>query len=414
MARDRGHAEVSYTDLLITLDYLLTRTNEDHPANTSEMCRYARDEYGLVYRENEDNSVGNQVKHTRFAQCIDFLFDFSNKHPGSLPFVLKRKNGHGKAYIEYKYNFDNEQIVKLLAAVRNDKYTSNKDADIIIDNLLYLLSNVYNQDELEQKVEDFTNHVNKPNALTKRRIKIVQKALNEGKMFQIERDVFENGKMHKESFYCRVYQIKEYRNRLYAILLPIAKHFVICDAIENLKIKEDTLMEDDERNLEKEFMERSSYASYFFENFDDMIGKNKIPTNLVATRVSFYFDYDNYELIKNSFENFFSESPEIILCNKFNVSDKKGLSLKSNEYFIDPVKLNDGETPTHCVVNLVVNKTAFESWLISDPLGTGEVLIADLINIAGPESLNTYLAEFFKEKFKKYEKYLIKNLYPNS
>ena len=123
-------------------------------------------------------------------------------------------------------------------------------------------------------------------------------------------------------------------------------------------------MEDDERNLEKEFMERSRYASYFFENFDDMIGKNKIPTNLVATRVSFYFDYDNYELIKNSFENFFSESPDIILCNKFNVSDKKGLSLKSNEYFIDPIKLNDGETPTHCVVNLVVNKTAFESWLI--------------------------------------------------
>ena len=414
MARDRGHAEVSYTDLLITLDYLLTRTNEAHPANTSEMCRYARDEYGLTYKENEDSSVGNQVKHTRFGQCIDFLFEVNKKHPGALPFALKRKNGTGKAYVEYKYNFDNEQIIKLLAAVKNDKYTSNRDADIILDNLLYLLSNVYNRDELEQKIEDFTKHVNKPNALTKRRIRIVQKALNEGMTFQVERDIFENGKMHKVLLYCRVYQIKEYRNKLYAVLIPLTKRFILCDAIENLKIKEDSLMEDDKRDLEKEFISRNSYASYFFENFDDMIGKNIIPTNLVANRVSFYFDYDNYELIKSSFENFFSESPNIVLCNKFNLSDKKGLSLKSNEFFIEPIKLVDGEVPSYGVVNLVVNRTAFESWLISDPLGTGKVLIADLVNIAGPESLNIYLADFFKEKFEKFERYLVKNLYPNS
>ena len=413
MARDRGHAEVSYTDLLITLDYLLTRTNEAHPANTSEMCRYARDEYDMVYKENGD-SVGNQVKHTRFGQCIDFLFEISKKHPGALPFVLKRKNGNGKAYIESKFNFDSEQIIKLLAAVKNDKYTSNRDAEIIIDNLLYLLSNVYNQEDLEQKVEQHTKNVNKPNSLTKRRIKMVQRALNEKKIIQVERDIFESGKMHKISLYCRVYQIKEYRNSLYAILIPLNKNFILCDAIENLKIKEDSLMEDDDRDLEKEFVKRNSYASYFFDNFDEMIGKNIIPTNVVAARVSFYFDYENYELIKNSFENFFSESPNIVLCSEFEVSDKKGLSLKSDEFFINPKVLSNGETPKYGIVNLVVNKTAFESWIISDPLGTGKVLIADLITIAGPESINIYLADFFKEKFDKFQRYLVKNLYPDS
>ncbi len=414
MARDRGHAEVSYTDLLITLDYLLTRTNETHPANTSEMCRYARDEYGLAYKENEENSVGNQVKRTRFSQCIDFLFEVNKNHPGSLPFSLKRKNGTGKAYIDNKYNFDNEQIIKLLAAVKNDKYTSNDDAEIIIDNLLYLLSNVYNSKELEQKIKDHTKNVNKPNVLVRKKIKIVQKALNEEKILQVERNVFENGKLNKVLLNCRVYLIKEYRNKLYAILIPLNRNFILCDAIENLEIKENSLMEDDKRDLEKEFIKRNKYAAYFFDNFEDMIGKNIIPTNVVAIRVSFYFDYDNYELIKTSFENYFANSLKIILCNKFNLSNKKGLSLKSDEFFIEPIKIADGETPSYGVVNLVVNRTAFESWLISDPLGTGKTIIADLITIAGPESLNIYLAEFFKEKFEKFERYLIKNLYPDS
>ena len=264
----RKHNEVSYIDLLVTLDYLLNKTNKEHPTFTVDMCRYARDEYDLSY--SEDTKVGNQVKHTRFAACLSFLWDAYNEYPGAFPFILK-KTPKGRYYIEDKYHLDEEQKIKLLSAVKNDKDISNKETNIIIDNLLFLLTNQYDVDYYKSKIVTRDKSVRKPTAKEKKKIKQLQQALEEEKLVILNRQIYRDGKMTNKSLYCRVYQLKEYKNQLYAILIPVADKVLICDYVGNLDIVEDELYEDDPRDLEKELFDRNEAFSYFYKDLDELI-----------------------------------------------------------------------------------------------------------------------------------------------
>ena len=72
----RTEAQTHFIELLLTLDYLLNYTDENHPATQQDICRHAKD-FGLKY--DSKNPVGNDVRRQRIGDCLQFLQSICNK-----------------------------------------------------------------------------------------------------------------------------------------------------------------------------------------------------------------------------------------------------------------------------------------------------------------------------------------------
>ena len=83
-----GHSDtkIHQIELLLTLDYLLRFTDENHPASQQDICRHAND-FGLRYDSKAKS--GNDVRRQRIAGCLKFLMDVTNKFPAEVPFILE-------------------------------------------------------------------------------------------------------------------------------------------------------------------------------------------------------------------------------------------------------------------------------------------------------------------------------------
>ena len=371
MPRNRGHSEVNYIDMLITLDYLLNHTDENHPAYTSRMCEYAKEKYNLAYT---GGNAGDEVKRQRFSSCLSYLYNNCRDY---LPFTLKIQKG-GKYYVEDKFGFDEDSLVKLLSIIKNDKYISNNDSEQMIDKLLGVFSNENNIDKYKQKLEGHNKNVKRVNPLTRRRLAIIEKAFIEERVVLINTRKYQKSGQYKEKqIYCRVYAIKEYNGKPYAILIGIIDGYVVCDAIENLDIVENSGYEDFERDLNEEFINNNPSKVHIYANLEELINKTIIPVSFKFIRVSFSFTIEHLVMIKNSFDNFFS---------------KKLPFVEDGENFV--------------VKDLDVNKDAFISWLLSDPVGEAKICILDILSNVEPESLYRFVGLYYLSKIEKYKEHL--------
>ena len=73
-------------ELLITLDYLLNHTDENHPATQQDICRHARN-FGLKYVDNA--KTGNDIRRQRIGDVLRFLKEISSKYQDSFPFIME-------------------------------------------------------------------------------------------------------------------------------------------------------------------------------------------------------------------------------------------------------------------------------------------------------------------------------------
>ena len=100
--------EIHRIELLLTLDYLLNHTDEDHPATQIDICKHARD-FGLTYGGGKPGDV---VRRQRIDDCLQWLqsicYKFEKKD--KIPFVINSTNS-GKFYIEEKNRLNEEQII---------------------------------------------------------------------------------------------------------------------------------------------------------------------------------------------------------------------------------------------------------------------------------------------------------------
>lgn len=395
-------------ELLLTLDYLLRFTDEDHPATQQDICRHATD-FGLKYDSKAKS--GNDVRRQRIADCLKFLMEITTKFADEVPFVLETTSS-GKYYIEQKNYLSKEQVIKILAAVKNDKYTQDEDADFLIDRLLDSFSNVYNREQYKNELNKLSKSVKKYNLSTSRKIRLVNKAYKEGKMIKIKSEIhsFDNAEVDTYYFWYRVYKIKEYKNKPYAILIPIYTGDVIFykgyifDSIENLDIPngtdKDVLCDDfdDHRDLDELFREKSKWIEKYYDSPEEMIEENIMPISGVAFKVGFYFKKVFYERVKKSFEEFFSKELKCEGCISFDVSDDETIeSRKNKNVYITPRPLNEGEEPEYYIVNLNIDPDAFMSWLVNDVHGNGIVNISDMVIVVGPKFINRRLYRFYVE-----------------
>lgn len=426
---ERSAAKINQIELLLTLDYLLNYTDKDHPATQQDICRHARD-FGLKY--DPKATSGNDVRRQRVGGCLQLLqyICYKFKDTDQIPFVINSTES-GKFYVEKKNNLSEEQIIKILSAIKNDKYTKNEDTDFLINKLLDSLSNKYNRDFLKQEVQKTSKRVKKYSSTTNKKMNLVNKAYQEGKCILVfkshlvslkkenlsktrnkhQRNSSSNFGFVDEKFYCRVYLIKELSNKPHAILIPLNKPGVIVDAIENLNIpiylsERELLIDDfdDNRDFNKLFFANNKYFATRYKSLDEYIEKSVIPESGFAFKVSFYFNYWNIDKIKNSFEEYFSIKMPVIKCDRFEVDEsqtKRDAALerpyKNDKFAIKCEPLSDVKTPKFGVVNIEINKNALISWILKNPE------VAQAITVVSPYSVNKTLGDYALRMLLKYE-----------
>lgn len=402
---------IHQTELLLTLDYLLRYTDDNHPATQQDICRHATN-FGLKY--DPKNQKGNDVKRQRIGDCLKFLMDVTEKFCDEVPFVLERTDS-GKYYIEQKHYLSEEQVLKILAAVKNDKYTQDEDTDFLIDRLLDSLSSVHNRDRYKKELKDFDRGVKKYNLESNRKIRLVNKAFNQKKMLKIRLTVYSKVKAdaHVYDFWYRVYKIKDFGGKPYAILIPIdtgdvhfSQNFKF-DAIENLNIPKgsdkDVLMDDfdENRDLNKLFEKKWKLVNWYYGSPEKIFEKGKRPVGGIPFKTSFYFRKVFLKFVKPSFEEFFSTTMKYEECSSFDVVDMWDVTRLNDKYYISPHPLKPGEKAEYCVVNTFIDAPAFYSWILGDVHGNGTKAFTDIVNVVGPKRINKWLYEYYLEHAKK-------------
>lgn len=394
-------------ELLLTLDYLLNHTDENHPATQIDICNYAK-KYGLKFDKNALS--GNQVRRQRIGECLRFLKDVSDRFPNDVPFVLEITDS-GKYYIEQRNGLDENQVAKILAAIKNDKYTKDEDVDFLQKRILSAFStDEENKKLIEIAYKSLIRDGKKYDRETLSKIDLVEKAYREGKLIKIQQESL----VLKSPcfFWYRVYLIREFHDELYALLLPIGpadlskkyySHFFskeyLFDSIERLPIANGTPKNilcddlDEKRDFNELFLEKCPFLAKRYGNIENWLENELFPSKNSGYMVTFCFRLEQKEIIKHSFERYFSEDMFYQVT-----SFVKGLEDQNGKNQMTFPKTSEKEKQKYGLVNCFVNRNLFHSWLLSDPFNEGQRCIADLIQIIKPTSLKLYLANHFAKE----------------
>ena len=407
--------KIHQIELLLTLDYLLNYTDEFNPATQIDICEHAR-KYGLKFDKNA--KTGNQVRRQRIGECLKFLRQITNDFTDDIPFVLETTNS-GKYYIEQRHGLNESQVAKILAAISNDKYTKDEDVNFLIDRILSAFStSEENRRIIDSEYKRLLRGGKKYDKETIRKINLVDKAYREGKMIKIKFSVTDsnNKKVMDYFFWYRVYLIKEFHNKPYAFMLPIGQIDVnektgrllffngyLFEPIEKIDVvnasERNALCDDldEHRSFEELFRKHCPNQARKYGTIDKMLEQKILPNGGKTYIVSFCFNLGLKDILRRSFEEFFSESFRYQETNMIAGIDNRENATKD---------LQRNEYPKYGLVNISVDNKSFKSWLLSDPHGNGSVCIADMIHIIKPLSLNEDLANYFSEKLLKRIDYL--------
>ena len=416
----RTDTEIHQIELLLTLDYLLNYTDKDHPASQQDICRHAKD-FNLKYDPNA--TKGNDVRRQRIGECLQFLQSISYKFKDTdkIPFVVNCTDT-GKFYIEEKNHLNKDQIINILAAVKNDKYLKNEDTDDLIDKLLNSLCNKNNKKLYKEELEKKNKRVIKYRNVLNRKIKLIQKAYEEKKCILILFSYWwipSNAKMEDgaivvdenfvmpvlrdEEVYCRVYRIEEHNNKPYVILLPLKDEKIIFEAIDNLNIPlqygvRKLLIDDeeDENRLEHLFESNNPALAKEYHSLDEYVKKSLRPEGGFVFKTSFWFNYRFLNLVKKSFEEYFSREMPYVKCLSFDIKENNVITSESpdtsekNEYAIECKPIEESQSNRGlAVVNIEINKNALVSWLENNPS------IAKVVDVVSPSSVNEEVGNYY-------------------
>lgn len=413
----KSDTRIHHIELLLTLDYLLNYTNEEHPATQQDICRHAI-KYGLKYDSNAKQ--GNDVRRQRIGECLKFLKEVCDTFPDKVPFILEKTNS-GKYYIEQKNNLNKEDIITILSSIKDNKELSEEDSSYYIDSLLNVLSNVHEKNDIKKETFSINKYAYKNDRETSRKIRLVKKAFNKKKLILVRWEIYpmdSHENPYIEDKWYRVYKVDEYYNELYALLLPVddsssvLRYHPMFEKVRLLNIpnkKEREILVDDfeeNRDLEK-LLKLCSEPINGIMGLSFKIKENLFPLQGRIVFVSFHFRLAFEKFIKPLYKQFFQKDLEYTKCKEFEIKKDYifGYARRPDEKMVDiivPTPLKKGEVPKYGVVNLKVNEIGFFGWINIDPHNEGHAYISDMIKIVYPSKYNCRLGNLYLDHFKKY------------
>lgn len=369
----RESSVVNRLELLIILDYLLKYTDERHPATQKKIINHGVIHFGL------EEGI---MKRQRVGDCLDFLYSMR----GHFNFSLMQTSG-GKYYVENREGFDEDEIFSLISAIKNDRFTTETEANNLIKKALGSLTSEHQINYFLDALETSGGYVKKFNTIN---YKAIKKALKEEKMINLKLVIhyFNENKAEIFNRWYRVYKIKTYMNRPYALLIPVGEYSgpieglvqfndYVYDDVDNLVIDFSKGIISDfnsDRDLNETFLHLRTQVKY--KSIDELFELGPITSK--AYDFEFRFRRVMYPFIKKSYEEHFGVTLNATLD-------------ENEEYYYVKARHSRG---------------SFISWLIRDVHGDGNVSLSNVIEVINPKTANELVAEYFYKGLKEKLDYL--------
>lgn len=392
-------SEIHYRDMLLTLDYLLNHTDEEHPASKEDICKHG-EAFGLKYHSK--SQAGDDIKRDRIARCIKYLLRLRDEHPDKLPFVMETK-GAGKTeryYIEQRHFLNQDQVLQILLAVKNDRYTKETDTDFLIDRLLDSLSSVHERPVYKSNIEKGSKGVRK-DINESRKMRLVSKAFEQSLAIKIRRNARKKGEISPSynDVWHRVYRILEIKGEAHAVMIPIDESH-ICDAyvspVEGLRIPKGTdnevLTKDPspKRDLRKRYAKLAADDPETNGDIDRLVENYEKSRHRLPVVISFWFDLLLEAIVVRSFKKRFGFDLPYVRCASFRVIGKERGGSE-----IRPVAAKDGEEEKYGVVRIKINRPDFVSWAVGASDKLSLFALSSRIHVVSPESINAEIASYY-------------------
>ena len=396
--------QIHRAELLITLDYLIKKTDKSHPAKQSDIIVYAKDTYNFT------------PKRQRISECLKYIQDLSNNYSDNFPFHVEQTTG-GKYYIDSRYLLEGD-VFKILISIKNDSYIDEDDTKDLIDDLLDVFVSETKQSEMRNKLSQVDVGIEKNTDAQIKKYDLFEKAWCNKWAIDIIQESFgrisdyplKYGKV-KEKVLCRVYKIQDYHGKRYAVLVPIenGRAGIIYDAIDNIVLPEykrerEIFVEDEDypERIDELFKTNNPALADMYDNLDDYLKQNFQGGKGIFNSVSFYFDYQFVNQVKQSFMSYFARDLEVHEANHIDIDEEaydKDYYF-NNRHFQFGIRNHDSELIERIrygVVNININRNEFMDWLLTNPN------IEDKVKVVSPASITMNL---FNYHFKKANKYI--------
>ncbi len=402
-------SEIHRIELLITISYLLKFSDSKHPVSQLDICRYATN-FGLKFDEN--NLAGNDIRRQRIKDVLVFLEDLSNRNFIDFPFKVLSTD-KGKYYIENKFRLSKGDIFNVVLSIENNRYIKDEVSKDLIDKILNILSSKYEKIDFEATLKQVISPKRKCSNYTAASLSKLMNAIKKERIVQLRQLKYEYDEIKKDFIlkdvkkWYRVYTIKEYNGKLYALLIAVVDGEIILEDVRSIYItgqKKRTFAEDfvKNRDLNRLFIENNVNG----KSIDAYIKEAKMPLNPNTKKISFSFKGLYLRMIETSFRDYFSETLNFVICNDFKIENTGNetrlisLDSQSSEKLTEKYMLSKIiDENINVIVNISINMDGFTNWILSNPL------IPQIITVYNGH-INKTLAQHFQALAKKYEKYL--------
>lgn len=146
--------DTSRLQFLAVLEYLLTKTDSEHLSSTNDIMTFAEEEYGVSIRRE-------QVK-----DIVEHIYELCKTRKKVLPYEIRQapKPKVHKRYYVAKKRFDVDVIVKVCAAIKNDKTIDDENTDNLIRELVNDYVVLDKQEDAKNKIKQRTRKTHKMSA----------------------------------------------------------------------------------------------------------------------------------------------------------------------------------------------------------------------------------------------------------
>jgi hypothetical protein len=347
-----SNVSIARDELLIVFDYLINYTDEKHLTTQKKIIDYAKKNYQV------------DIRRQRIGPILEYLKDIISKHPEKFPFVLKEcSTGQRNKYYVDQRIFSDEEIIQIIRAIYNDRYTTKEDSDDFVQRFLKITANKYQRKEITELVAQekkgkykYTRRVLNNLKILEEAIKtrgIVEFSLPSKKTYVLSADEWDDSTINKKAY---AYKIIDFNHNPYVIMVDFDSKKLITYSVTEMKNLKTISMYD---NPNDALDINARFADDNYENIERYLQDAYLPAEGgIITPISFRFRHSEYNFItiNESYKEYFNK--EMIYENKKQYYKKTdGTIVNENEY-----NAKDDICITYIHVSLKANSRVFIKW----------------------------------------------------
>ena len=345
MSNKQSSNELARVEMLIIIQYLLTRTDKNNLSSQKKIQEFAKEKFDI------------NIKRQRINECLVSLNFISENEPELLPFKIDAiSTGERFKYYAVWKAINNEEVKAIIDAISTSNCLPFSEKEGLIYSLQELF--VKETDKNEPLLEDKNKYTSYYLYRSLKRLKAIMESKKEFDFMinnledikAVEKSIYSK----KETYCGKIVKIKEYINKIYVVikvLSPFNEYIAL--PLEDIKICE--------VHEEELYEGLCTDIPNGFIGFDDYLDNTILPTNEDSEIIRFIFPNKDslFNKISLYYERFFGEE---LIEESEDESYYHCSVITTKEAFFDWIKVNSLEKVIY-IVNEDVNKYVIEKYM---------------------------------------------------